>query len=92
MEKFAAMSGFGGVPSARANIGRLLAKISSEQETSGSASPTKNGDGDHAVPAIPASKKKSAGRKRKTGEFDASVLISCPKTYNCDRYRCNRRR
>jgi hypothetical protein len=92
MEKFAAMSGFGGVPSARANIGRLLAKISSEQETSGSASPTKNGDGDDAVPATPASKKKSGGRKRRTGEFDASVLISCSKTYNCDRYCCSRRR
>jgi hypothetical protein len=74
MEKFAAMSGFGGVPSARANIGRLLAKISSEQETSGSASPTKTAEGDEAVPATPASKKKSGGRKRKTGESN----YSCP--------------
>jgi hypothetical protein len=85
MEKFAAMSGFGGVPSARANVGRLLAKISSEQETSGSASPTKNGDGDDAGPATPATKKKSGGRKRKTVEFDVRITISCPKTYNRDR-------
>jgi hypothetical protein len=92
MEKFAAMSGFGGVPSARANIGRLLAKISSEQESPGSASPTKNGNGDDAIPATPASKKKSDGRKRKTGELDVRVTISCSKTYSCDRYRCSRRR
>ena len=44
MEKFAAMSGFGGVPSARANIGRLLAKLSAEGDASGSQSPTKGDD------------------------------------------------
>jgi hypothetical protein len=42
MEKFATISGFGGVPSARANIGRLLAKILAEQETSENASPVKD--------------------------------------------------
>ena len=68
MEKFANISGFGGVPSARSNIGRLLAKILADQETSGDASPAKDaGDGD-TIAVTPASKKKAGGRKRKTGE------------------------
>jgi hypothetical protein len=70
MEKFAAMSGFGGVPSARANIGRLLAKLSAEEDASGSQSPTK-GDGEEEVaPETPVTgKKKGAGRKRKGSEI-----------------------
>jgi hypothetical protein len=73
MEKFAAMSGFGGVPSARANIGRLLAKLSSDQETTGSQSPSKGDDGEDAAPETPATgKKKGAGRKRKGGEFSSA--------------------
>jgi hypothetical protein len=69
MEKFAAMSGFGGVPSARANIGRLLAKLSAEEDASGSQSPTK-GDGEEVAPETPVTgKKKGAGRKRKGSEI-----------------------
>ena len=64
------MSGFGGVPSARANIGRLLAKLSAEEDASGSQSPTK-GDGEEEVaPETPVTgKKKGAGRKRKGSEI-----------------------
>ena len=70
MDNFAAMSGFGGVPSARANIGRLLAKLSSDQETTGSQSPSKGDDGEEVAPETPATgKKKGAGRKRKGGKF-----------------------
>jgi hypothetical protein len=73
MEKFAQMSGFGGVPSARANIGRLLAKLSAEGDASGSQSPTKGEDGEDAAPETPATgKKKGTGRKRKGGEFSSS--------------------
>ena len=68
MEKFATMSGFGNVPSARANIGRLLAKILAEQETSGDASPAKDTEDGDTVTVTPASKKKAGGRKRKAGE------------------------
>lgn len=66
MEKFATMSGFGNVPSARANIGRLLAKILAE--TSGDASPAKDTEDGDTVTVTPASKKKGGGRKRKAGE------------------------
>jgi len=70
MEKFTAVSGFGGVPSARANIGRLLSKLSAGQEATGSQSPTKGDGGEDDAPETPATdKKKSAGRKRKGGEF-----------------------
>jgi hypothetical protein len=57
--------------SARASIGRLLHKLSSDQETSGSASPAKaaGDEGEGATPVTPASKKKAGGRKRKNGEF-----------------------
>lgn len=68
MEKFATMSGFGNVPSARANIGRLLAKILAEQETSGDASPAKDTEDGDTVTVTPTSKKKAGGRKRKAGE------------------------
>ena len=68
MEKFATMSGFGNVPSARANIGRLLAKILAEQETSGDASPAKDTEDGDTVTVTPASKKKAGGRKRMAGE------------------------
>ena len=68
MEKFADISGFGGVPSARANIGRLLAKIRAEQETSGNASPSKDIEDGETIAVTPASKKKGSDRKRKTGE------------------------
>ena len=68
MEKFAAISGFGGVPSARSNIGRLLAKILSEQETSGDASPAKDIEDGDTIAVTPAGKK-GGGRKRKIGEF-----------------------
>ena len=68
--KFSAMSGFGNVASARANIGRLLAKLSSDQETTGSQSPSKGDDGEEVAPETPATgKKKGAGRKRKGGKF-----------------------
>lgn len=73
MEKFAAMSGFGGVPSARANIGRLLRKISGEEEATGAVTPTKDGGDEVATPATPTSKKKSGGRKRKAGTLAARV-------------------
>jgi hypothetical protein len=70
MEKFAAMSGFGDIKSARANIGRLLSKLSAEQDTTGSASPSQGDDGEDAAPETPATgKKKGAGRKRNGGEF-----------------------
>lgn len=68
MERFATISGFGSVPSARANIGRLLAKIFAEQETSGDASPAKDIEDGDTIAVTPASKKKAGGRKRKTGE------------------------
>jgi hypothetical protein len=68
MEKFATMSGFGNVPSARANIGRLLAKIFAEQETSGDASPAKDAENCDSIAVTPASKKRAAGRKPKAGE------------------------
>jgi len=65
------MSGFGGVPSARANIGRLLAKLSAEEDASGSQSPTKGDDeGEDAAPETPVTgKKNGAGRKRKGSEI-----------------------
>jgi hypothetical protein len=70
MEKFAAMSGFGGVPSARANIGRLLAKLSAEGDASGFQSPTKGDDEEETAPETPVTgKKKGTGRKRKGGEI-----------------------
>lgn len=75
MEKFANISGFGGVPSARANIGRLLAKIVAEQETSGDASPAKDTEDEESIAVTPASKKKGGGRKRKTGESANKVHI-----------------
>jgi hypothetical protein len=75
MEKFATMSGFGNVPSAKANINRLLRKLSTDDETSGSPSPDKAAEGDDDVPATPASKKKSGGRKRKSGEFEPQLPI-----------------
>jgi hypothetical protein len=75
MEKFATMSGFGNVPSAKANINRLLRKLSTDDETSGSSSPDKAAEGDDDVPATPASKKKSGGRKRKSGEFEPQLPI-----------------
>jgi len=73
MEKFANISGFGGVPSARANINRLLAKILAEQETSGDASPAKDTEDGESIAVTPASKKKGGGRKRKTGESADTV-------------------
>ncbi|GAB7326023.1 hypothetical protein MBLNU13_g10061t2 [Cladosporium sp. NU13] len=66
MEKFANISGFGNVPSARANIGHLLAKILAEQQTSGDASPAKDTEDGETIAVTPASKKKAGGRKRKT--------------------------
>jgi hypothetical protein len=75
MEKFATMSGFGNVPSARANIGRLLAKILAEQETSSDASPAKDTEDGDTVAVAPASKKKAGGRKRKAGESADKVHI-----------------
>jgi hypothetical protein len=78
MEKFAAMSGFGGIKGARANIGRLLSKLSAEQDTTGSPSPSKGDEGEDAAPETPAtSKKKGPGRKRKGGELSfASQCLS----------------
>lgn len=67
------MSGFGGVPSARANIGRLLRKLPGEEDTSGAVTPTKDAGDDVATPATPTSKKKSGGRKRKAGTLVARV-------------------
>lgn len=68
MDKFSAMSGFGNVASARANIGRLLSKLSAEQETPGTPSPAKANNGEQVAPQTPtAGKKKGAGRKRKGG-------------------------
>lgn len=61
------MSGFGGVASARATMGRLLRKISGEEETPGAVTPTKDAGDGVATPATPTSKKKSGGRKRKAG-------------------------
>jgi hypothetical protein len=68
MEKFATISGFGGVISARANINRLLAKILAEEEALGDASLAKGTEDGDCIPVTPASKKKAGGRKRKTGE------------------------
>jgi hypothetical protein len=68
MEKFASLGGFGNIASARASIGRLLHKLSSDQDTSGSASPVKDVGDEGAAPVTPATKKKAGGRKRKTGE------------------------
>ena len=68
IEKFASLGGFGNIASARASIGRLLNKISNDQEASGADSPTKDAGDEGAAPATPASKKKSGGRKRKAGE------------------------
>jgi endonuclease YncB( thermonuclease family) len=76
MEKFATISGFGGVPSARANIGRLLAKILAEQETSENASPVKDTEDGDTIAVTPAGKKKAGGRKRKTGESADKVRIA----------------
>jgi hypothetical protein len=82
MEKFATTSGFGNVPSARANIGRLLAKILAEQETSGDASPAKDTEDGDTVTVTPASKKKAGGRKRKAGEFADSVHTEASELQN----------
>ena len=75
MERFATISGFGSVPSARANIGRLLAKIFAEQETSGDASPAKDIEDGDTIAVTPVSKKKAGGRKRKTGESANRIRI-----------------
>lgn len=68
MEKFASLGEFGNIASARASIGRLLNKISNDQDASGAESPTKDAGDEGATPVTPASKKKTGGRKRKTGE------------------------
>jgi hypothetical protein len=83
MEKFATMSGFGNVPSARANIGRLLAKILAEQETSSDASPAKDTEDGDTVAVAPASKKKAGGRKRKAGESADKVHIERSDFQDC---------
>jgi hypothetical protein len=72
MEKFASLGGFGNIASARASIGRLLNKISNDQDASGAESPKKD-DGEEG--AAPASKKKAGGRKRKVGESADRVHI-----------------
>lgn len=69
MTKFADISGFGNVQSATSNMNRLLRKLAGDQETSGSASPAKDPGDESAATATPASKKKSGGRKRKSGEY-----------------------
>ena len=70
MEKFASICGFGNALSATANINRLLRKLSTEQDTPGSQSPSKGDDGEEVAPETPATgKKKGAGRKRKGGKF-----------------------
>lgn len=66
------MSGFGGVPSARANIGRPLSKLSAG-EAAGSPSPSKGDGGEEDAPETPVTgKKKGAGRKRKGVEFSSA--------------------
>jgi len=72
------MSGFGGVPSARANIGRLLSKLAAGEEAIGSPSPSKGNGGEDEAPETPVTgKKKGAGRKRKGGKFSpASQCLS----------------
>jgi hypothetical protein len=72
----------------QSELNRLLRKLSTDDEASGSPSPDKTAEDDNAVPVTPASKKKSGGRKHKSGEFDVRVPTPCPKTDNCDRYRC----
>ena len=69
------MSGLGNLASARSTIGRLLHKLSDEEETTGVVTPTKDGDDEVTTPATPASKK-SGGRKRKTGTFAVRFPIS----------------
>ena len=76
IEKFASLGGFGNIASARASIGRLLNKISDDQDTSGADSPTKDAGDEGAAPVTPASKKKAGGRKRKTGECEEVMHTS----------------
>jgi hypothetical protein len=75
MEKFASLGGFGNIASARASIGRLLNKISNDQDASGAESPKKDDGEEGAAPVTPASKKKAGGRKRKVGESADRVHI-----------------
>lgn len=95
MAKFSEMSGFGNEQSAKANINRLLRKLAGEQWTSGAVSPVKNGEGEDAAPITPASKKKSGGCKRKTGECAINVLgFPSARSRTNQRHRscCGRRR
>lgn len=63
------MCGFGGVPSARANLSRVLAKFSSDEDTTAVAST----EGRETTQETPAGKKKGGGRKRANGEFGLST-------------------
>lgn len=79
-EKFSSICGFGNVPSARANLSRLMAKLTAEGDAAGNASPTKVTDGGEAAQDTPGGKKKGAVRKRKISEsiLKARALIFDP--------------
>jgi hypothetical protein len=79
--------GFASIGSAKANVNRLLRKLSDKKEISGAASPNKTTEDNDDVGATPPGKKKAGRRKCKTGKFAEYFLFSMDARSRTDKSR-----